>query len=179
MTQMAVPKPLLKDQAETSVKEIYDGMHTSIGKMPNIFAVMAHFPAALKRFVPFYNAVMTRGSVPHKLKELAYLKTASINACQYWLRAHIASAKQAGVTEQQIEDLRFYQNSAAYDDKERATVRFADLVTRGAAAIDESVLNWLGTHYSDSEIVELVMVVALANLVNRFNDTLQVQPDLG
>jgi alkylhydroperoxidase family enzyme len=41
------------------------------------------------------------------------------------------------------------------------------------------VLNWLGTHYSDSEIVELVMVVALANLVNRFNDTLQVQPDLG
>ena len=75
--------------------------------------------------------------------------------------------------------MRFYQNSAAYDDKERATVRFADLVTRGAAAIDESVLNWLGTHYSDSEIVELVMVVALANLVNRFNDTLQVQPDLG
>jgi len=27
--------------------------------------------------------------------------------------------------------------------------------------------------------VELVMVIGLANLVNRFNDTLQVQPDLG
>jgi alkylhydroperoxidase family enzyme len=83
MTPMAVPKPLLKDQAEGSVQEIYDGMHSAIGKMPNIFAVMAHFPAALKRFVPFFNAVMTKGSVPHKLKELAYLKTASINACQY------------------------------------------------------------------------------------------------
>ena len=52
-------------------------------------------------------------------------------------------------------------------------------MSRGAAAIDESVLSWLGTHYSDAEIVELVMVVALANLVNRFNDTLQIQPDLG
>jgi len=41
------------------------------------------------------------------------------------------------------------------------------------------VLAWLGTYYSDSEIVELVMVIGLANLVNRFNDTLQVQPDLG
>jgi alkylhydroperoxidase family enzyme len=51
--------------------------------MPNIFAVMAHFPAALKRFIPFYTAVMTKGSVPAKLKELAYLKTASINACRY------------------------------------------------------------------------------------------------
>jgi alkylhydroperoxidase family enzyme len=83
MAQMGVPKPLLKDQAEGSVKEIYDSMHSAIGKMPNIFAVMAHFPAALKRFIPFYTAVMTKGSVPARLKELAYLKTASINACQY------------------------------------------------------------------------------------------------
>jgi len=41
------------------------------------------------------------------------------------------------VTDRQIEDLRFYQHSEAYDDKERATVRFADLVTRGASAIDD------------------------------------------
>jgi len=83
MAQMGVPKPLLKDQAEASVKEIYEGMHSAIGKMPNIFAVMAHFPAGLKRFLPFYTAVMTKGSVPPKFKELAYLKTASINTCQY------------------------------------------------------------------------------------------------
>lgn len=81
--------------------------------------------------------------------------------------------------EQQIEELRFYQTSDAYDEKERATIRFADLVTRGAAAIDASVLIWLGNYYSDSEIVELVMVIGLANLVNRFNDTLQIEPDLG
>lgn len=80
---MAVPKPLVKEQAEKSLKEIYEGMHSAFGKMPNVFAVMAHFPAALKRFVPFYNAVMMKGSVPQNLKELAYLKTASINACQY------------------------------------------------------------------------------------------------
>jgi uncharacterized peroxidase-related enzyme len=179
MADMGVPKPLIKDQAEAGVQNIYDGMHSAIGKMPNIFAVMAHFPGALKRFIPFYTAVMTKGKVPVKLKELAYLKTASINACQYCLRAHIASAKQAGLTDRQIEDLRFYQTSDAYDEKERATVRFADLVTRGAAAIDASVLTWLGNYYSDSEIVELVMVIGLANLVNRFNDTLQIQPDLG
>ena len=58
-------------------------------------------------------------------------------------------------------------------------MRFADLVTRGASAIDESVLTWLGRYYSDDEIVELVMVVALANMVNRVNDTLQIEPDLG
>jgi uncharacterized peroxidase-related enzyme len=176
---MGIPKPLTKDQADASITEIFDGMHDAMGKMPNIFGVLARFPTALKRFVPFYNAVMLKGRIPTKLKELAYLKTASINACQYCLRAHAASAKQAGVTDRQIEELRFYQNSPEFDEKEKATVRFADLVTRGAATIDASVLNWIGRFYSEDEIVELVMVIALANMVNRINDTLQIEPDLG
>ncbi len=80
---MGVPKPLTKDQAPEEVREIFDGMDAAIGKMPNLFAVMARFPAGLKRFLPFYRAVMQKGRIPAKLKELAYLKTASINACQY------------------------------------------------------------------------------------------------
>jgi hypothetical protein len=80
---MGVPKPLLKDQADPSIRELFEGMHAAVGKMPNLFGVMARFPAALKCFVPFYNAVMLKGRLPAKLKELAYLKTASINVCQY------------------------------------------------------------------------------------------------
>jgi alkylhydroperoxidase family enzyme len=52
-------------------------------------------------------------------------------------------------------------------------------VTRGASAIDTSVLKWLGQFYPEDEIVELVLVIALANMVNRINDTLQIEPDLG
>jgi len=37
----------------------------------------------------------------------------------------------------------------------------------------------VGRYYSEDEIVELTMVIALANLVNRINDTLQIEPDLG
>jgi alkylhydroperoxidase family enzyme len=37
----------------------------------------------------------------------------------------------------------------------------------------------VGKYYSEDEIVELTMVIALANLVNRINDTLQIEPDLG
>ena len=39
--------------------------------------------------------------------------------------------------------------------------------------------NWNGRFYSEDEIVELVMVIALAKMVNRINDTLQIEPDLG
>jgi alkylhydroperoxidase family enzyme len=83
------------------------------------------------------------------------------------------------VTEAQIDAFKFYQRSDAFDDKEKATIRFADLVTRGASAIDSDVLTWVGQHYTEDEIVELTLVIALANLVNRINDTLQIEPDLG
>jgi len=40
-------------------------------------------------------------------------------------------------------------------------------------------LQYIGKYYSEDEIVELTMVIALANLANRINDTLQIEPDLG
>jgi len=83
------------------------------------------------------------------------------------------------VTEDQIKALRFYQRSEAFDEKEKATIRFADIVTRGAAAVDADVLEYIGKYYSEDEIVELTMVISLANLANRINDTLQIEPDLG
>jgi len=74
--------------------------------------------------------------------------------------------------------LRFYQRSAAFDEKEKATIRLADIITRGAAAVDADVLGYIGRYYSEDEIVELTMVIAVANLVNRINDSLQIQPDI-
>jgi alkylhydroperoxidase family enzyme len=82
------------------------------------------------------------------------------------------------VTNEQIEALKHYRQSDAFDAKEKATIRFADLVTRGATAIDEEILKWLGRYYSEDEIVELTLVISLANMVNRINDTLQIEPDL-
>jgi alkylhydroperoxidase family enzyme len=80
---MGVPKPLSQNEAPGELRDIYAGMEKTIGRMPNIFAVMARFPAALRRFVPFYNTVMREGKVDLRYKELAYLKTSLINACQY------------------------------------------------------------------------------------------------
>lgn len=73
----------------------------------------------------------------------------------------------------------FYQTSSAYDDRERATVHYADAVTRGAAAVDEQDLESLKRFYSEDEIVELTLVICAANFVNRFNDALQVEVDVG
>jgi alkylhydroperoxidase family enzyme len=80
---MGIPEPLTKEQAPAELHKIYDKMHEVIGRMPNIFGVVARFPAALKTLIQFYDAVMSKGKIEAKYKELAYLKTSIINECQY------------------------------------------------------------------------------------------------
>jgi alkylhydroperoxidase family enzyme len=80
---MGIPKPLSKEQVPAELHKIYDKIQEDIGKMPNIFGVLARFPAAFKTLIPFYDAVMRQGQIEAKYKELAYLKTSSINACRY------------------------------------------------------------------------------------------------
>lgn len=72
-----------KDKAPTEAHGLFDALSKQFGKMPNMFGLMAHRPDVLRKFLPFYSAVMEGGTVEHRYKELAYLKTSLINACEY------------------------------------------------------------------------------------------------
>jgi hypothetical protein len=80
---MGIPKPLTKEQAPGELHKIYDKMQEDVGRMPNVFGVVARFPAALKALIQFYDTVLSKGKIEAKYKELAYLKTSIINECQY------------------------------------------------------------------------------------------------
>ena len=80
---MAVVNPLIKEKAAPEAHETYEGLKKTLGKVPNFFATMAHRPNVLNKFLPFYSAVINEGTVEPRYKELAYLKTALINGCEY------------------------------------------------------------------------------------------------
>ena len=80
---MAVVNPVPKDKASSEAKPIFDDLTQKLGKEPNFFGVMAHRPEVLAKFVPFYGAATSTGTVEPKLKEFAYLKTSLVNGCEY------------------------------------------------------------------------------------------------
>ena len=79
---MAVVNPLPKEQAAQETHGVYDALTGKFGRMPNIFGLMAHHPAALSSFMPFFQSVMG-GKLPARDKELAYLFTSMLNGCEY------------------------------------------------------------------------------------------------
>jgi alkylhydroperoxidase family enzyme len=84
-----------------------------------------------------------------------------------------------GVTDEQIAALTFYERSPLFDEREKAVIRFADQVTRAAATVRDADLQALRAFLSEAEIVELTLVIAVANFTNRMNDALRAEPDLG
>jgi uncharacterized peroxidase-related enzyme len=173
-----VISPLSKDQAAPAVQPIFDKLTHVFGHMPSFFATMARSPQALEHFLPLYGAVIDKGTVEAKYKELAYLKTALINGCEYCHRAHSASGKKNGVTDEQIKNLAFYQRSQAFDAKEKAVLLYAERVTRGASAIRPPALQELKEYFNDNQIVEITLTICIANFTNRFNDAMQCNPDI-
>ncbi len=176
---MGVVNPLTIEQASPEVKGTFEKLAARAGKVPNIFAAMGHRPAVLNSFLPLYKAIVNEGTVEPKYKELAYLRTSMVNGCEYCSRAHFASSKSAGVTAEQIAALPFYARSPLFDEKEKATILYADRVTRGASGIRGAALQELRKYFDEGQIVELTLVICVANFTNRFNDALENIPDLG
>src|SRR5262245_1591536 len=176
---MSPVSPITKDKAAPEVKDVFDTMEKKYGRVPNIFATMAHRPNVLRSFLPFYGSVTQEGTVEPRYKELAYLKASMLNGCRYCSRAHIAAAKKTGISKEEIDALQFYQGSDLFDEKDKATLLYSERITRGAAGIREGTLEDLKKYYSEDQIVELTLVICVANFTNRFNDALQIVPDLG
>ena len=83
------------------------------------------------------------------------------------------------MTEEEFRAVPFFRRSPLFNEKDKAVLLYAERVTRGAAALREGTLEELKKHFTEDQIVELTLVVCVANLTNRFNDALQVTPDIG
>lgn len=76
-------KPVTKENVAPELVEFYNKVSEKFGLVPGIFGVMAHRPGALLGMVGINTAVMEKGSIEPRYRELAYLKTSLINGCEY------------------------------------------------------------------------------------------------
>lgn len=62
-----------------------------------------------------------------------------------------------------------------FGDREKAVIRWAELVTWNEARHDDEAYAQLARHFDSTEIVELTTVAAFRGLMNRFMDSLQIE----
>ncbi|MDQ6665482.1 MAG: carboxymuconolactone decarboxylase family protein [Acidobacteriota bacterium] len=140
----------------------------------HFFRAMANKPEALKNFVPFYHSVMTAGSVDHRIKELVYLAVSYVNECTYCIDAHTRTGAQAGISDEEMRAVQTEQDHS-FTPSERAALQYSRELTRTCDV--EDVSEEVNKLFTDEQLVELTLVVALANFTNRFNNGLGLKPE--
>ena len=138
----------------------------------NFYRVMAHRPEAMQAFMTLYKNVMGRGVLERRLKEMVYLAVSCVNECEYCTAHHIKGARAAGLSENEIHAIQT-ENNQNFTPKEQAALRYARELTR-TADVEENTRYTAQELFSSEQVVELTMIVCLANFTNRFNNGLEV-----
>jgi uncharacterized peroxidase-related enzyme len=152
------------------VMQIYE--HRLRGRPANVHKAMAHNPLALTPFLAFYAAVGK--SLDRKLWELAYLRVSFLNGCEYCVQHHVASSKKVGLGTEDWKSLRT-GDVQRFSESEQVALRYAEKLTRTPGNISDADVAELKTHFNDQQIVDLHLLVGLANLTNRFTNPLGVE----
>ena len=166
---MARVELIQPESASQEVQHIYE--HRLKGRPADVHKAMAHLPQTLTAFLAFYSTVGR--TLERRLYELVYIRVAMINGCNYCMQQHVASARRASVVSD--DDLQQLQNPASgnFSDPEKTALAFAEKLTRTLSAMNDADFDALrGKGFNDAQIVDLHLLVGLANLTNRFTDPL-------
>jgi AhpD family alkylhydroperoxidase len=133
-------------------------------------------PGAMKTLLDMRSYLHACG-LDAKLRLLVEVRISQINGCAYCVDQHLREARAAGETEQRLDCLCVWHETAFFDARERAALAWAESLTlvAGTHAPDD-VFAEVRAQFSDKEIVDLSLAIAAMNAWNRFGVGFRLQP---
>jgi uncharacterized peroxidase-related enzyme len=157
---------------------LFEGSRALVGRVPNSLRTYAHLPL-IAAFQAAFTCSLQRegagGRLDARTKELVVLKTSMVNACEYCVTHNSALGDEAGVSAEQIEAMRHdYLASSVLDARDKAVIRWAELVTTNEAQRDREAFDELARWFDEVEILEITWLSAMFNMLNRVHDSLVI-----
>jgi 4-carboxymuconolactone decarboxylase len=146
----------------------------------NIFTTMLRHPRFFKRWVP-YGAILLRGSLPARDRELLILRTAHRCRCAYEWGHHEVIATAAGLTPDEVKKVRDDPAASGWSGFDTVLIRAADEL-HDDQRISDPTWESLAERYDDRQLIEVPMLVghyhAVAFTLNSLGVQLEVEgPD--
>lgn len=159
---------------DTKAAALLEGIKKSLGKVPNMFATLAHSAAALG-FYTNASGALSATALPAKLREQLALAVAGANDCEYCASAHTFFGKMSKLDEAEL--ARNLQGTSS-DAKTQAALVFALEVVKYRGHVSDAALKAVrDAGYSDGEITEIIAVVALNTFTNYINSVARTDVD--
>jgi AhpD family alkylhydroperoxidase len=165
-----------EDRADLITKLSYRQARRTMGTVPEPFAVTAHHRKLFLGYGGLELAVDRSHEVDERLKVLAEMKAALMAGCEFCIDIGTFISYREGVTEQQLRELPSYRDSDAFTELEKLVIEYAEGMTSTPVQVSDELFARLREHFSEKQLVELTVAIAVENYRARFNWAFGIGP---
>jgi uncharacterized peroxidase-related enzyme len=165
-------------QAEGTLKVIYDDLLKKRGKLANVHTIQSLRPQSIVKHMELYMEIMfSKSELSRAEREMMAVVVSVANGCKYCRLHHAEALNHYWKNEQRLSLLINDFRSAGLDDKKIALCTFAHELTRHPEKFsDDALINIMKeAGLSDSAILDATLVVSYFNFVNRIVMALDVE----
>lgn len=141
----------------------------------NIFTTLARHGSLFWPWLAFAGKLLA-GTLTARHRELVILRTAYRCGCEYERRHHRDIAREAGIREDEIAAIEGDVDAFPWEENDRIVIEVVDELHASNTVADAT---WKRLHvfYSETQLIELVMLVGHYHMVAFTLNALAVQPE--
>ncbi len=157
------------ETAEPGAREILEETRKQIKMIPNMYAFMANAPGALETYRHGYERFRDGSGFTPAEQEVVFLAISVENGCEYCVAAHSMMADTTSRVPRAVTEA-IRSRAEVPDPKLRALAVLARaMVVKRGRPSPEDVRAFLDAGYSERQVLELVLAVAVKTISNYTN----------
>jgi len=154
-------KPVPLQDWDASLRHVIDDMN---GQPLNIHSLMANHPRMLNAWWDLRNYSVNGGDLDQRHCEIAILRVAVHMGSWYEWASHVDRGLACGLTLAEIERVRAGPNAGGWDAQEAALLAAIDNLVENQA-IEESTLRELGEHFTQQQVLDIILLYGMYNTI--------------
>ena len=169
---MPLIKPLsnIKDK---ETQELVTFFNETLGFCPNSVLTMQKKPHLAQAFVNLNKAVMDNaGSISSEFKRIIAYISSNTAGCRYCQAHAIRAAERYGGEKERLEQAWDFENSSLFSEAEKVALRFTIAASSVPVSTSQELEELLQHHWDETDILEIMSVIALFGYLNRWNDVM-------
>ena len=169
---MPLVKPLSNIE-DKETRELVTFFNETLGFCPNSVLTMQKKPHLAQAFVNLNKAVMDNaGSISSEFKRIIAYISSNTAGCRYCQAHTIRAAERYGGEKERLEQAWDFENSRLFSEAEKVALRFTIAASSVPVGTSQELEELLQYHWDETDILEIMSVIALFGYLNRWNDVM-------
>jgi len=162
-------KVIEQSEAGERLKEVYEGISKSRGKLSNIMKIHSLNPDAMVKHMDLYKSIMFgKSNLSRELKEMIAVVVSVANKCEYCINHHAEALNFYWKDKYKLNNFINDFRSLEVIPKDKLLLYYAEILTTWPDEIDQTEIDKLKSlGWNDEDILLANLIISYFNFVNR------------